>query len=783
MAPKKNNAPLSSSKYNQKSRKMQRPRPQQHQHQQQQQKEQSPKKSNKLLIICIALLVIVAICVALYMYWYSEVPKTNELSQKSLLDLYNKVVAQNPKTRAFTVTYNEELKKYINVSYNEVTKQIDVEFADSPVSENGVPMILSNVHGRIDYSTKDEHGRPSFIVTNMENATFTYPPNYEGADCTLAPICAPEEYNTIKPLTHEQYHTLNMHDSALGESELLFGARSRSATTDYNPKVLIHPRIRVHCLNGGTYNLERCPPNTVLNELLECVPYDVCTIKSDGYKHNTQTSKESAPLANNEYYECSKGASIKKTCQHDYIFVDSDCVGRTACSNRGNDRIATNDSIIQCRNGNVDKIKQCHYGVDHGRLECLKPKNGGGECVETVHYNTSFNFNYATGKTVCENKVPRTIKCNDRRQDVSVPYAWGNLYTFEFSKAPLQYYNETTNECTPVTSDNVRSLYKKDAVAQNFELLGIHDTQHPIYLSLKYKCTGVADVKGVADYFNTTSVEKRYLNPNNLDAAITIETPANHIIDHSSPCVTKTIPIPWDIHFTVANKGLSLYPNNALPMIYVVRAANYNMMEHYYPWPVYHPVLQKYLMTTMTYDDKSPTKKLTFNTYGSTKMFKHFTLQKPAEIQSRHSRDVKTQPEPLVFKPYKNFSFDYKAHLNKSLYYVLVYGGIQAFKPMLPNNEMATEVIQTLEAEELSLTSLEIKTKPRFIPWQTVTEQKTLYENVTLNANGVTHSTKVDPPGYTLVQEKEIPKKDNIEAKKVFVYGDIKIETLTKAKK
>lgn len=425
--------------------------------------------------IVLIILIVVLILIIVTIYVLNTVKTTGDLNV-----IFEKLLLQKADTVSYCIGKNEVTGKYKNVVTNSEGKTVIVE-NDYPVGLDGKYIILKD-HGTIT-ARPDNNG---FKMSGADLIDFKCPDGFEGINCALKAICSPEDAGKLKPLTYTQFNELGLYLNTFERNPIQTFRSIMSEPT--------HPRIRINCLNKeGDYELQTCPNNRLLDENLQCKPYDICSDRINGYKHNYKIRDTDPDLQKNEYYICDNNVSVKTKCSDDTVFsmASGGCINESPCFNKGNATLPIDDkSYIQCSN-DKGKIIKCKDGVDD---------NGG---VLSCHVSTcqpeTFTVNvgvlsYKYGDTVCINDKPDTKRCNNSPNPRTYNWKWAEDFTYTIDDWPTEIMDENRN-CVPPTDDIITNPII------DLQFTDLMPEAHPFNLKTqKYVCP--EGTKYIIDYVN-----------------------------------------------------------------------------------------------------------------------------------------------------------------------------------------------------------------------------------------------------------------------------------------
>ena len=503
--------------------------------------------------VVLIFLTITLIAILIVVYLLNRVPKITDLDK-----LFLNIQLMDPSVVAFTLNYDETTKKYTNVSRNDKLELVKRK-EQYPISNLG-SYVIPKDHGTI------ENLDNGFKLSGFDFTTFRCPAGYEGPTCKAKPLCVDGvDDGKLKPLTYTQFNDLHLsYNDSIAVSDT---RRKRDASES------THPRIRIKCFTNGRYELQACPNNKLLNESLQCEPYDVCQDKISGSKHNFPISKDSAPLQENQYYICNNGSSEKASCGDGSIFsvASSTCIAKSACSGLGNVTLPRNDSsYIKCLN-DVGTIVYCSNGIaidSSGNRSCIISK-----CEPRFMTYSDDVITYTYGRIKCEDNKANTIKCDATTKTKSFAYEWAVPFAYTIDNWPREVLNLSTDLCEPATTDIINgpvNLAWSNAMnsAHKFDLV-----------AEKYICDKETLFRW--DYLHGVTVPQ-----------------TDRFVDSSAPCQkSSSLSPPWREFETIVQypKFVASKPFTR-PKLLVGEPVNFPFLG----WPAYVPKTKNYKVSLIT---------------------------------------------------------------------------------------------------------------------------------------------------------------------------------------
>lgn len=529
--------------------------------------------------LTLIILVIVLIISLIFVYIVNNVPKTGNIKR-----LLNKILRIKPATVSFCLGQRSDNKLFQNVAIDQ-DGMPNVSFDPFPVNLDG-SLIVFGEHGDV---VPRGNG---YQITGMDLVNFVCPDGYAGPTCVPEPICEAPDVGKIKAITYTQFNALSLYANTFARSPAM-SAKTYAMTAEQT-----HPRISLKCLNeGGDFELHVCPQNSLLDENLECQPYDLCEDHINGYKHNFRISKDEKPLPSNEYYICGNNKSQKTKCAKDTVFSlpSNGCITESECYGKGSITLPIDETkYVQCFNDRGQVI-ECANGVvedDMGNLSCKI-----NTCQPRDYRFNNDQLDYVYGRTTCDDDdKPTTIRCDNTSVGRKFKFVWGEEFEYNIDDWPKQILNETSLVCeTPddkIIANAIIQLRYGDAMAQ----------EHPYdLLKRSYVCSDTDKYRW--DY------ETMKLVPPLVD-------PETELVDSSAPCQPDILrPLPFQFSpkafrrpsYDVQAPYLYGYINVILP--------NYDIFsENLHFWPVRNLENNLYYTSYAEYTEN----KLVMFTYSST---------------------------------------------------------------------------------------------------------------------------------------------------------------------
>lgn len=551
------------------------------------------------IVFMITAIFLVFLIVAVYIL--NSVKKTTDLKS-----IFEALLKSKPDTVSFCLGKIESTGKYRNVVLDQDNEAV-VREDDYPIGLDGKYIILSD-HGTVSPLASGD----GFKISGIDLIEFSCPAGFEGETCTLIPLCSEADAGQYKALTYTQFNELGLYSNSFMKTPI----ESRAGVEP------THPRIRVLCLTNNEYELQTCPSSTLLDENLQCKPYDICEDRINGYKHNFKISTADQPLNKNEYYICDNNASVLTTCSDNTVFSmsNSGCITESICFNKGSATIAYDDtSYIQCSNDQGLKVN-CPDGIDdqNGVLSCKV-----NTCIPEEYTFSDEIVTFKYGSVVCIDNVSDVKMCDATPQPKTFTYKWAESTTFTIESWPTEVLDDNRN-CVAPTNDIISNplvqLQWTDAMLDEHEYNIMTD---------KYTCP--EDTAYVIDYKNQT-VEPE------------VDGPLNHL----SPCQNALA----DISATQFQLFAPTFPTLYMFLYSYVYIPDYSK---YSLWPIkYKAPSNTYKVTSMWLTESE----LTITTRKSSKLPLGFSDPTDIDVDNR-----------LLYNGYKEYTID-----SQLIYYFAVSG-------------------------------------------------------------------------------------------------------------
>lgn len=495
-----------------------------------------PYRSGVKMNLTFVLLSVILFAVILVTYLVNKVNKTNDLKK-----IHNLLAQSNQYLVAFNLGRNEVTKKFKVAT---VTSKGDIAVTEEayPREPSGRLMTLID-HGDIHVEQNGD-----YKISGI-NETIRCPSGYGGSTCQILPICEPiKDDGKLKPVTGAIFNNLGLFNTAFPLSRI----ETSSDKKDYH-----HPRLRIHCLDNGRYTIENCPQNKLLDDNLNCIPYDICQDHVNGFKHNYPISNNDK-LTKNEYYSCVNNSSVRNKCtSEDLIFSNNlrTCITSNQCVGLGNVTIPVDaNNYILCKNDQVYKV-YCSGGVqknEDGLLSCVIKT-----CKEKKVSLDDGNLQYDYGEIKCSSSDKPIIKiCDNSPKPYKWRYSWAKEFDVSLDNWPREIY--VNGNCREPTLDDgilknpVIDVKWSDAMARG----------HPFdLLKKRYVCS--TDKPYRWDY----QTGKLYKLDPTTGTELEYKLTNKEFVQTNEPCQDKIYSLdqtPWGIG------KYETYPPNKPPMIITV---------------------------------------------------------------------------------------------------------------------------------------------------------------------------------------------------------------------
>lgn len=399
--------------------------------------------------IVYAILVTVIVLLLLLVWSFNRVERIEDANEMMRI-----LRQQQPNILAFAVAYDRPTKQATNVLLDQNGRALVKNNDKAPVRTSGSYFRL-DPHGDVRY---DDTG---YTVTGIVSKKFVCPNGFSGKHCALSPLCDAADEGKLKPLTYAQFNALRLYEADALGNDVSPQARRKRQTDQY-----LYPRIRVRCIDRrGTYRLESCSRNEMLDENLQCKPYDICTDSVDGFRHKQQIHPD-AKLRPNQYYVCRDDRSVLAECaDKDSVWVDRDklCEIANVCTNLDDGTTLPADNnpnaYVICQSGQPNLI-QCEYGVEllsNGRRVCRRQT-----CVPSLDRYEDTNLRYVTAATTCKGAETNQVTCTTQTTGKKLHFEWKSdkknvPFDIVVPNWPDRVYDEETQRC--VEPEQQKILY------------------------------------------------------------------------------------------------------------------------------------------------------------------------------------------------------------------------------------------------------------------------------------------------------------------------------------
>lgn len=228
-------------------------------------------------------------------YFLLRVWTTNNL--ETIFSLLQK---KNLSANTISVGYDENIKKFksytLNLDYDGKNEKFIKIFTDNPLKLTGEQIYRTTAdENKLIY---DEFG---FSVAN-NLIKLRCPPSTTGTDCTTKPLCTANQQ--FAPIDSFTFNSLNLYKGTTSE-----------------PFEYYHPLLKwdckanilSQCTGEGNLKINFNTPN------LDCEPFDICTIKYNGFIHNLKRYPSDV-ITPSMYFRCFNNKSIMHLCQQEDYF-------------------------------------------------------------------------------------------------------------------------------------------------------------------------------------------------------------------------------------------------------------------------------------------------------------------------------------------------------------------------------------------------------------------------------------------------------------------------------
>lgn len=638
----------------------------------------SPPSTKKMDIVFIILCVVLIIILVSFKL-INTVPHTDDLEKIFIL-----LAKTDPTTRAYSLGYNDRTQKYRNVTVNQ-DQMIRIQEDLYPM-HNDASLIVLQDHGTV---TEAENG---FKISGMDLVEFSCPPGYEGANCTSKPICSENDNGKIKTITYTEFNSLGLYNNTFhDDNNDLHRRRRRSIDDEIEPT---HPRLRVHCLENGKYNIQACNDNQLLDESLNCQPYDVCEDRLNGFKHNYIIKSGDEALPENEYYVCENNISKKSKCSEDTVFSfeSKGCITKSLCFGKGYSTLPIDEhNYIQCEHDVGTKI-HCNEKVDdnNGLLSCHISL-----CKPNIFSYKDDMLEYNYGQIQCVNDKAIVTTCDESPNPRIYKYSWLEDFTYSIDQWPTQILNKTNGLCespdTSIIHNPIIELAWSDAMPEKHKFNIITE---------EYVCD--SEHKYRWDYRNLDTV------------------PPTHgtFVETGTPCqIDPKVSLPDIKNLTLIKYAPARDDFMHMPALISVEA-------DYSCWPIYSPEEKCYYMRRIVYAND----KLTVTRYKLTSPPRGFT-----DSDEFAALNNTADPDGKCLK-----LVGFNGQLKTTAQYYTILTGKFDLIPLSDDAVPETEI--TFSAPKTIDLSLPGK---YYIDWSRLSSKKiTLFESVEISRGGIFVDTK-----------------------------------------
>lgn len=402
--------------------------------------------------------------------------------QRELQAIHSRIIRRAPDTTSFSLGRNPKTGRFMNVIMDTTSGDLLVRNNDlNPIGLTSEYIELRD-HGTVIPDNENN----AYRISGMGEVVFKCPPGFTGHECHLTQYCnTVDDIGKYKPVTMQLFNMLNLNINARNRQRMRTAPNNDNNDADEIPQEqpmivdaaatntrytndgdyvddarvaeLIHPRIRMHCLttNGG-YVLETCPPDKLLDINLNCVPYDMCSDRLSGSRHNQQLEPND-PLGTDEYYICQDNKSVRKRCTKGTVFDSAmgGCVPDSRCYNMGKVTFPINShSYLQCAydEGSVVECPQdtssVHYDTVSKRHSCrMLAGTGTVNCIPRIfEHEIDSTLKYAYGQQICTPEE-RIVLCDTTPEPERFIFTWAERFEHVFPLWPRQVL-DTDGQCT-----------------------------------------------------------------------------------------------------------------------------------------------------------------------------------------------------------------------------------------------------------------------------------------------------------------------------------------------
>ncbi|KAG8362561.1 vp91 [Fopius arisanus] len=511
--------------------------------------------------------------------------------------LAKKILLAKPSAQSFCMGYDKVSGKYKNITMdrgkvkiNNETKPVDFSLIRTSFAELGKIKWQSN----------------GFKIVGFKNVTFYCPDGYEGENCNLKPLCQHTDDGKFKALTFTNFNGLALYKNNFHIKQL---RRRRSKRAGHSK----HPRIRIHCMKDGNYELEACPTNKILGEDLNCHSYDICEEKNNGFRHKSPIEDNDTKLELTSYYECYNGESKVKYCPPytQYNELNNACVAVSSCEENGTLPIeGNNNQYIYCKN-KMAKVIDCDQGVI--KISDTEYACKIFECKEQDLESTTEYLKYKYGKITCVDDKHIVTECNRNLTlwKAPVSWKWWKQVNFQIDQYP-QEFMDNNGQCLPVNrlrdvlrEDLIINLAWTDAMPRAYPFNLITNTYIPSLTNSAYHPLIVEKHSENSEKIADDS--RKIYCWNYIEGRVEPEPPEGKTIDWGCPCSDKLLDrydFPWKtLQTMIRPAGSSLPPKPGLPPILIGVPVDYNPDVSF--WPFFNEIEETYHVNNLKIYEQS----------------------------------------------------------------------------------------------------------------------------------------------------------------------------------
>lgn len=626
--------------------------------------------------------------------------------------------------------------------HNNLYSNVKIQGGIPEIQENEYPI---GMHGL--YIVLKEHGDiieeiDGFTIAGFDFVTFKCPPGFSGSTCQPIPVCGEDEEGNIKSITFTQFNVFNLNTKTF--PNVIINETS-SSNSHMNNDNLTHKRIRAKCLPNGEIEFQTCPVGTLLNEQLQCEPYDICQDSLPGRKHNykpygelnnelddnskfkicineNSDPKSSPKLNKHQYYICvnkdGDNVSCLRTCPDQKVFSrdSSGCITESICYGKGVTTLKNDDdddddakSFIQCKHDQGIRIT-CANGIitnePSGLISCKVPL-----CTPYKYEHSDIYTKYVYGETTCDkNDNPITTMCNLTQKTRIWEWQWGEKFQFQIPwPAEVMVGNTCQIPTDDIITNNKIRLRWSNAMPKE-HLFDLKTEQFICENNEEYRWNYKAGVT------EPIAEDTAFINP---------ASPCQKKEDFLSP---GFIPFPK-----------TLYPPGTRAFIYLTVNTILDDYDGLSFWPRFNPKNDESIRFTVTicrYTDAE----LLVETFGSSKPPLGFVFPLKNDETNTESRN-------LILNGYAD------AEINPTRqHYFIATGEVETAKMYLPelikpyskNIALKTKIENTAQNITFS------------IAWHKITKAIEILPDLIFNSQSVTYREKIIDAGYIIMSIKNI---------------------------